>query len=93
MREPSSFRPKCDLYLEEPVACVDYSSLYPSSMISENISHDSKVLTREYDLAGNLLEETGEKDDDGNYIYDDLEGYEYVNITYDTYKWRRKGGE
>ena len=25
--------PKCDLYLEEPVACVDYSSLYPSSMI------------------------------------------------------------
>ena len=84
--------PKCDLYLDEPVACVDYSSLYPSSMISENISHDSKVLTREYDLAGNLLEETGEKDDDGNYIYDDLEGYEYVNITYDTYKWRRKGG-
>ena len=34
--------PKCDLYLNDPVACVDYSSLYPSSMISENISHDSK---------------------------------------------------
>ena len=84
--------PKCDLYLEEPVACVDYSSLYPSSMISENISHDSKVLTREYDLEGNLLKETGEKDDDDNYIYDNLEGYEYVNITYDTYKWQRKGG-
>jgi DNA polymerase elongation subunit (family B) len=40
--------PKCDLYLEDPVACVDYSSLYPSSMISENISHDSKVWTKEY---------------------------------------------
>ena len=84
--------PKCDLYLEEPVACVDYSSLYPSSMISENISHDSKVLTREYDLEGNLLVETGDKDSEGNYIYDNMEGYEYVNITYDTYKWQRKGG-
>ena len=83
--------PKCDLYLEEPVACVDYSSLYPSSMISENISHDSKVLTREYDLEGNLLVETGDKDSEGNYIYDNMEGYEYVNITYDTYKWQRKG--
>ena len=84
--------PKCNLYLEEPVACVDYSSLYPSSMISENISHDSKVLTREYDLEGNLLVETGDKDSDGNYIYDNMEGYEYVNITYDTYKYQRKGG-
>jgi len=28
--------PKCNLYLDNPVACVDYSSLYPSSMISEN---------------------------------------------------------
>ena len=34
--------PKCNLYLDNPVACVDYSSLYPSSIISENISHDSK---------------------------------------------------
>ena len=82
--------PKCDLYLEDPVACVDYSSLYPSCMISENISPDSKVLTREYDLDGNLIAETGEKDEDGNYIYDNLDGYKYVDVTYDTYLWRRK---
>jgi DNA polymerase elongation subunit (family B) len=25
--------PKCSLYLDNPVACVDYASLYPSSMI------------------------------------------------------------
>ena len=49
--------PKCDIYLNDPVACVDYSSLYPSSMISENLSHDSKVWTKEYDLDGNLLKE------------------------------------
>jgi DNA polymerase elongation subunit (family B) len=82
--------PKCDLYLDNPVACNDYASLYPSSMISENLSHDSKVWTKEYDLSGNLIEEWGEKDKNGNYIYDNLAGYEYVDVTYDTYKYVRK---
>ena len=82
--------PKCDLYLDNPVACVDYASLYPSSMISENLSHDSKVWAKEYDLAGNLIEETGEKNDQGDFIYDNLPGYEYVNVTYDTYRYIRK---
>jgi len=84
--------PKCNLYLEKPVACVDYSSLYPSSIISENLSHDSKVWTKEYDLDGNELKEKewGEKDDDGNYKYDNLPGFEYVDVTYDTFKWIRK---
>jgi len=76
--------PKCNLYLKTPVACVDYSSLYPSSIISENISHDSKVWTKEYDLQDNLIKETGEK------MYDNLENVEYINITYDTFKWVRK---
>ena len=82
--------PKCDLYLDNPVACVDYASLYPSSMISENLSHDSKVWTREYDLAGNLIEEWGEKDENNNFIYDNLPGYEYVDVEYDTYRYVRK---
>jgi DNA polymerase elongation subunit (family B) len=79
--------PKCNLYLDNPVACVDYSSLYPSSMISENLSHDSKVWTKEYDLYGNQIMETGEKDCSGNFMYDNLPGYEYVNVEYDTFKW------
>jgi DNA polymerase elongation subunit (family B) len=82
--------PKSGLYLDKPVACVDYASLYPSSMISENLSHDSKVWTMEYDLAGNLIEEWGEKDAAGNFMYDNLPGYEYVDITYDTYRYVRK---
>ena len=53
--------PKSGLYLDTPVACVDYSSLYPSSMISENLSHDSKVWTKEYNLNEDLIKETGEK--------------------------------
>ena len=79
--------PKCDLYLDNPVACVDYSSLYPSSMISENLSHDSKVWTKEYDLNGNQINETGEKNGDGDFIYDNLSDYEYVDVTHDSFKW------
>ena len=82
--------PKCDLYLDNPVACNDYASLYPSSMISENLSHDSKVWTLEYDLAGNLVEEWGEKNENGIYIYDNLPNYSYVDVKYDTYVYRRK---
>lgn len=81
--------PKTGLYLEDPVSCLDYSSLYPSSIISENISHDSKVWTKEYDLSNNLLKETGEKDQYNNYIYDNLPKYKYVDIKYDTYKYVR----
>jgi DNA polymerase elongation subunit (family B) len=82
--------PKCDLYLDNPVACVDYASLYPSSMMSENISHDSKVWSKEYDLNGDMVCENGERNEEGEFIYDNLPGYEYVNITYDTFKYVRK---
>ena len=82
--------PKCDLYLDNPVACVDYASLYPSSMISENLSHDSKVWTREYNLENDLISEWGTKDSDGKYIYDNMPNYTYVDIQYDTYKYVRR---
>ena len=85
------FKPKTGIYLDEPVACVDYSSLYPSSIISENLSHDSKVWTKEYDLSNNLINETGEKNENGDYSYDNLYdlGYKYIDVKYDTYKYMR----
>ena len=82
--------PKCSMYMDNPVACVDYSSLYPSSMISQNLSHDSKVWTKEYDLEGRLLRETGEKDRRGNYVYDHLPGFEYIDLEFDTFQYVRK---
>jgi DNA polymerase elongation subunit (family B) len=82
--------PKCSMYMDNPVACVDYSSLYPSSMISNNLSHDSKVWVKEYDLYGNLIAQSGEKDKSGKYVYDDLPGYEYVDLEFDTFKYIRK---
>ena len=83
--------PKCKMYMDNPVACVDYSSLYPSSMISQNYSHDSKVWSKEFDLDGNMLPDktTGERDEDGTFIYDNVPGYQYIDIEFDTYEYRR----
>ena len=83
--------PKTDIYLEDPVACVDYSSLYPSSMISENLSHDSKVWTREYNLDDEEIKVWGERDPlTGEFIYDNLPEYTYIDVVYDTYEYVRK---
>ena len=82
--------PKCGLYLNDPVCVGDFASLYPSSMLSENLCPSSKVWTKIYDLAGNLVLETGEKDSEGKYIYDNIPEYEYVDIRFDTYRWIRK---
>jgi len=85
--------PKCGLYLDNPISVGDFASLYPSSMLSENLCPSSKVWTKIYDLAGNLVSETGEKMEiDGNieYIYDNLPTYEYVDVKFDTYRYVRK---
>ena len=71
--------PKCGLYLDKPISVGDFASLYPSSMLSENLCPSSKVWAKIYDLAGNLLQEHGETDKDNNYIYDNLNEYEKIN--------------
>ena len=82
--------PKCGLYLEDPVCVGDFASLYPSSMLSENLCPSSKVWNKIYDLAGNLVTETGEKNENGEYKYDNLDEIEYVDIRFDTYRYIRK---
>jgi len=41
-------------YTDAPVGVCDFASLYPSTIISENISHDMLVWTKDYNLEGNL---------------------------------------
>jgi len=44
-----------------PVSVNDFASLYPSSMISENISHDSVVYYKVLDNSGNVINMQGDK--------------------------------
>ena len=81
--------PKCGLYLDNPIAVGDFASLYPSSMLSENLCPSSKVWTKIYDLKNTLILETGEKEN-GKYVYDNWQQYEYVNVQFDTFKYVRK---
>ena len=67
-------KPNPGIYLKKPVTVLDYASLYPSSMISENLSHDSLVIDEQY------------LGDDGKERLKEL-GYDYVDVTHDTYKW------
>jgi len=85
--------PKCAMYMDNPVACVDYASLYPSAMISQNYSHDSKVWMKEYDLAGKLIRVVGERNAKREFIYDNLPGYEYIDIEFDNFKYMRPKGK
>ena len=41
-------------YTDAPVGVCDFASLYPSTIISENISHDMLVWTKDYNLEGKL---------------------------------------
>ena len=64
--------PEAGIYLDDPVGVVDYASLYPSSIIEKNISHDTLIEDPKYlDYLGKDKYETIEYD---NYIYEEEEG-------------------
>jgi len=81
-------KPECGIYHEELIGVNDFNSLYPSCMISEGLSSDSKVWAKEYDLNGTLLRQEGESLN-GVFTYDNLPGYTYIDIEYDTYTYQR----
>lgn len=54
--------PKIGMYLETPVAVLDFNSLYPSSMIGENLSPDTLICMKTYNADGRLISVEGMKD-------------------------------
>lgn len=62
--------PKVGMYLEDAITVLDYASLYPSSMIERNLSHDCYVNDEKYDnlpgvdymtVSYDIYEGTGDK--------------------------------
>jgi len=70
--------PHTGIYLDDPVTADDFASLYPSSIISENISHDTLIWVKDYDNDGKFVCVR-----EGSDRYDNLPGAKYVNIEFD----------
>jgi len=69
--------PKIGMYLETPIAVLDFNSLYPSSMIGENLSPDTFLFKKVYSKTGRLVSYEGMPADKVK----SLEGYH--EISYD----------
>jgi DNA polymerase elongation subunit (family B) len=47
--------PTPGFYFKSPIGVADFASLYPSTIISENISHDTLIWAKDYDMSGNFM--------------------------------------
>jgi DNA polymerase elongation subunit (family B) len=58
--------PEPGFYFDSPVGVADFASLYPSTIESENISHDSLIWVEDRDTSGKFLKFSfGSKDGEG----------------------------
>jgi DNA polymerase elongation subunit (family B) len=51
--------PKIGMYLDQPISVLDFNSLYPTNMISYNLSPDTLVCEREFDAEGQKTRHEG----------------------------------
>lgn len=71
--------PKIGMYLEQPISVLDFNSLYPTNMISYNLSPDTLVCERVFDNDGSKLSHAGMKGEElermkeKGYIFEDVE--------------------
>jgi DNA polymerase elongation subunit (family B) len=72
--------PKIGMYLDQPIAVLDFNSLYPSNMIAFNLSPDTLVYVKTYDAKGKKILQEGGNGEDLK-----AQGYIIDEIGYDTY--------
>lgn len=73
--------PDPGFYSDSPIGVCDFASLYPSTIVSENISHDSLLWIKDFKYDGTLISHNW-----GSELYDNCEGYAYTDIEFDV--WR-----
>jgi len=73
--------PDPGFYSTSPIGVCDFASLYPSTIVSENISHDSLLWIKDFNYDGTLISHNW-----GSEVYDNCEGYAYTDIEFDI--WR-----
>ena len=70
--------PEPGFYATSPVGVCDFASLYPSTIVSENISHDSLLWIKDFKNDGTLISHNW-----GSEAYDECDGYAYTDIEFD----------
>ena len=78
--------PKTGIYINDPITADDFASLYPSSIISENISHDTLIWVKDYDTHADGTIKSFKALKEGSDRFDNLPGANYVNIEFDILK-------
>ena len=73
--------PKIGMYLDQPISVLDFNSLYPTNMISYNLSPDTLVCEREFDNEGSKLSHLGMKTEEMNLMKE--KGYVFEEVEYD----------
>ncbi len=70
--------PEPGFYAQSPIGVCDFASLYPSTIVSENISHDSLLWIKDFQADGTLIQHQW-----GSEAYDECDGYAYTDIEFD----------
>lgn len=70
--------PQPGFYSTSPIGVCDFASLYPSTIVSENISHDSLVWVKDFKDDGSLISHQW-----GSEQFDNCDGYAYTDIEFD----------
>ena len=70
--------PEPGFYATSPIGVCDFASLYPSTIVSENISHDSLLWIKDFSADGTLIRHQW-----GSELYDECDGYAYTDIEFD----------
>jgi DNA polymerase elongation subunit (family B) len=73
--------PKIGMYLDQPISVLDFNSLYPTNMISYNLSPDTLVCEREFDNEGTKIRHEGVKIEEVAVL---KEKYVLEEVEYDT---------